>query len=47
MSQKGVSFLAFLLVVFISTASDAVAQTPQDLYARGMQAAHREAGRDG
>ncbi len=41
MSQKGVSFLAFFLIVFASVAWSAVAQTPQDFYARGMQAARR------
>jgi tetratricopeptide (TPR) repeat protein len=41
MSQKGVSLLAFLLIVFVSVAWNATAQTPQDLYARGMQAARR------
>ena len=40
MSQKGVPFLVFLLIVFVS-AWNATAQTPQDLYARGMQAARR------
>ena len=41
MSQKGVSFLVFLLAVFLSFAGNVVAQTPQDFYARGMQAARR------
>ena len=41
MSQKGVSFLIFLLVVFVNIVWSAVAQTPQDLYARGMQAARQ------
>lgn len=41
MSQKGVSFLAFPLIVFVSIAWVAAAQTPQDFYARGMQAARR------
>ena len=41
MSQKGVPFLVFLLIVFVSLAWNATAQTPQDLYARGMQAARR------
>ena len=41
MSQKGVSRLVFLLIVFISVAWNAVAQTPQELYARGMQAARQ------
>ncbi len=41
MSQKGVSFVAYLLIVFVSIASGAVAQAPQDLYASGMQAARR------
>ena len=41
MSQKGVSFVAYLLVIFVSIAWDVVAQTPQDLYARGMQAARQ------
>ena len=41
MSQKGVPFLVFLLVVFVSVAWNATAQTPQDLYVRGMQAARR------
>lgn len=39
MLQKGVSFVACFLLVLVSTAYDTVAQTPQDLYARGMQAA--------
>lgn len=41
MSQKGVSFVFCLLIVFISTASNTIAQTPQELYTRGMQAARR------
>ena len=41
MSQKGVSFVAYLLVIFVSVAWDAVAQTPEELYAHGMQAARR------
>lgn len=41
MSQKGVSFLVFLLVIFLSIVWDTVAQTPQDLYARGMRAARQ------
>ncbi|RKU35175.1 hypothetical protein C6496_17965 [Candidatus Poribacteria bacterium] len=41
MLQKGVSFPVFLLVIFLSVVWDAVAQTPQDLYARGMQAARQ------
>lgn len=41
MSQKGVSFLVFLLVIFLSVVWDAGAQTPQDLYTRGMQAARQ------
>ena len=41
MSQKGVSFAACLLIVLVSTPWDTVAQTPQDLYALGMQAARR------
>ena len=41
MSQKGVPLLAFLPILFISVAWSAIAQTPQDLYARGMQAARR------
>ncbi len=41
MLQKGVSFPVFLLVIFFSVVWDAVAQTPQDLYARGMQAARQ------
>ena len=38
MLQKGVSFVFFLLIIFISTAWDTVARTPEDLYAQGMQA---------
>ena len=38
MFRKGLSFTVFLFLVLVSTASDAVAQTPQELYARGMQA---------
>ena len=41
MLQKGVSFPVFFLVIFFSVVWDAVAQTPQDLYARGMQAARQ------
>ena len=41
MLQKGVSFPVFLLVIFLSVVWGAVAQTPQDLYARGMQAARQ------
>ena len=41
MSQKGIPFLAFLLIAFISLTWSAVAQTPQDFYARGMQAARQ------
>ena len=41
MSQKGVSFLVFLLVIFLSIVWDTVAQTPEELYAHGMQAARR------
>ena len=41
MLQKGVSFPVFLLVIFLSVVWDAVAQTPQDLYAHGMQAARQ------
>ena len=41
MSQKGVSFVAYLLIIFITTESETVAQTPQDLYAGGMQAARQ------
>lgn len=41
MSQKGVSFLAFFLIIFVSIAWSAVAQTPQEFYTRGMQAARQ------
>ena len=41
MSQKGISFVFCLLIVFVNTAWDTVAQTPQELYARGMQAARQ------
>ena len=41
MSQKGVSFVAYLLIIFVGIAWDVVAQTPQDLYTRGMQAARQ------
>ena len=41
MSQKGVTFVAYLLVVFVSIVSDIIAQTPEDFYAHGMQAARR------
>ena len=41
MSQKGVSFVAYLLIVFVSVACDVIAQTPQDFYARGIQAARQ------
>lgn len=39
MFRKGLSFTVCLFVVFVSVASEAVAQTPQECYARGMQAA--------
>ena len=42
MLQKGVSFAACLLIVLVSPASDSVAQTPQELYGRGMQAARQD-----
>ncbi len=38
MLPKGISFVACLLIVIVSAACDAVSQTPEDLYARGMQA---------
>ena len=41
MSQKGISFVFCLLIVFVSTVWNTVAQTPQELYARGMQAARQ------
>ena len=41
MLQKGVSFIACFLIVLVSAVYDTVAQTPQDLYARGMQAARQ------
>jgi len=41
MLPKGISFVACLLIVIMSAACDAVAQTPEDLYARGMQAVRR------
>ena len=41
MSLKGVSFVVCFLIVFVSLAWNATAQTPQDLYGRGMQAAQR------
>ena len=41
MFRKGLSFAVFLCVVFVSTAWNATAQTPQDLYTRGMQAARQ------
>ena len=41
MFQNGLSSAIFLCVVFMNTAWNAAAQTPQDLYARGMQAARQ------
>ena len=41
MCRKGLSFTVLFFVVFVSTASEAVAQTPQERYARGMQAARQ------
>lgn len=41
MFQKGLSSAVFLCVIFVNTALNAAAQTPQDLYARGMQAARQ------
>lgn len=41
MLQKGVSFIACFLIVLVSAAYNTVAQTPQDLYVRGMQAARQ------
>ena len=41
MFQKGLSFTLFLCSVFVITVWDAPAQTPQELYARGMQAARQ------
>lgn len=38
MFRKGLSFTVLFFVVFVSVASDAVAQTPQERYTRGMQA---------
>ena len=38
MFQKGLSSIVFLSVVFVSTAWNAAAQAPQELYADGMQA---------
>ena len=38
MFRTGLSFAVFFFLVFVSIAPDVVAQTPQDLYARGMQA---------
>lgn len=41
MFRKGLSFAVFFLAIFISITYDGIAQTPQDLYARGMQAARQ------
>ncbi len=41
MFRKGLSFAVFSFFVLVSTTCVAVAQTPQDLYARGMQAARQ------
>ena len=41
MSQKGVLFLFVFLIIFVSTPSGTVAQTPEECYARGMQAARQ------
>ena len=41
MSQKGYSLLAFSLIVFVGVMWSAAAQTPQEFYVRGMQAARR------
>ena len=38
MFRKGLSFAVFFFLVLISVATDAVAQTPEELYASGMQA---------
>ncbi len=38
MLPKGISFVACLLIVIVGAVCDAVAQTPENLYARGMQA---------
>lgn len=41
MFPKGLSFALFLSFVFTITVWDTVGQTPEDLYVRGMQAAHQ------
>ncbi|MDE0424485.1 MAG: tetratricopeptide repeat protein [Candidatus Poribacteria bacterium] len=41
MLSKGISFVACFLIVIVGAVCDAVAQTPQDLYARAMQAARQ------
>lgn len=41
MPRRCVSFVFYLLIVCVSTASDTVAQTPEALYAHGMQAARQ------
>ena len=41
MFQKGLSSAVFFCVIFVNIAGNAAAQTPQDLYARGMQAARQ------
>ena len=38
MFRKGLSFAVFFFVVFVGIAWDVMAQAPQELYARGMQA---------
>lgn len=46
MFQKGLSSAVFLCVIFMNTTWNTAAQTPQDIYARGMQAARQEADRN-
>ncbi len=41
MPQKEIPRLALLLIAFVSLTWNAIAETPQDFYARGMQAARR------
>ena len=41
MLKKDLSFVFWLLIIFASVVWDTVAQTPQDLYTRGMQAARQ------
>ena len=41
MFRKGLSFAVFFFFIFVRPVCDTVAQTPQDLYAHGMQAARQ------